>query len=422
MLPFADMSPQRDQEYFCEGMAEELINARMKIEELQVASRTSAFGFKGEEQDVQEIGRQLNVGSVLGGSVRKAGNKLRITAQLINVADGYHVWSERYDRDMEDVFAIQDELAQSIAKALRVVLSDKAKRAIEKAPTANVEAYEFYLRGRQFFHQWRRKGVEHARRMFERAIQIDPDYALAHAGIADCSAFIYTYWDASAAHLERADSASRKAIELDPELAEVPASRGLALAFAKQFDEANREFETAIRLSAKLFEAHYFYARALLQQGKLAQAVTEFEDACRLRPDDYLAHNFLAMGLEGLGRRSESNVTYARTLQLTERHLELNPDDARALNLGAVALARRGQKERGLEWARRALAADPEDSGLLYNTACFFAVQGERDEAFDCLEKAVNLGFGLRGWVENDADLASLHGDPRFQAVLQKLS
>jgi serine/threonine protein kinase/Tfp pilus assembly protein PilF len=422
VLPFADMSPQRDQEYFCEGMAEELINALMKIEELQVASRTSAFGFKGKEQDVQEIGRQLNVGSVLGGSVRKAGNKLRITAQLINVADGYHVWSERYDRDMEDVFAIQDEIAQSIAKALRVVLSDKAKRAIEKAPTANVEAYEFYLRGRQFFHQWRRKGVEHARRMFERAIQIDPDYALAHAGIADCSAFIYTYWDASAAHLERADSASRKAIELDPELAEVHASRGLALAFAKQFDEANREFETAIRLSAKLFEAHYFYGRALLQQGKLARAVTEFEEACRLRPDDYLAHNFLAMCLEGLGRRSESDAIYVRTLQLTERHLELNPEDARALNLGAVALARRGQKELGLEWARRALAADPEDSGLLYNTACFFAVQGERDEALDCLEKAVNLGFGLRGWVENDADLASLHGDPRFQAVLQKLS
>jgi serine/threonine protein kinase/Tfp pilus assembly protein PilF len=422
VLPFADMSPQRDQEYFCEGMAEELINALMKVEELQVASRTSAFGFKGKEQDVQEIGRQLNVGSVLGGSVRKAGNKLRITAQLINVADGYHVWSERYDRDMEDVFAIQDEIAQSIAKALRVVLSDKAKRAIEKAPTANVEAYEFYLRGRQFFHQWRRKGVEHARRMFERAIQIDPNYALAHAGIADCSAFIYTYWDASAAHLERADSASRKAIELDPELAEVHASRGLALAFSKRFDEANQEFETAIRLSAKLFEAHYFYGRALLQQGKVAQAVTEFEEACRLRPDDYLAHNFLAMTLEGMGRKSDSDATYARTLQLTERHLELNPDDARALNLGAVALARQGQKERGLEWARRALAADPEDSGLLYNTACFFAVQGEREEALDCLEKAVNLGFGLRGWVENDSDLASLHGDPRFDAVLQRLA
>ncbi len=421
VLPFADMSPQRDQEYFCEGMAEELINALMKIEELQVASRTSAFGFKGKDQDVQEIGRQLNVAAVLGGSVRKAGSKLRITAQLIKVADGYHLWSERYDREMEDVFAIQDEIAESIAKALRVVLSDKAKRAIEKAPTADVEAYDYYLRGRQFFHQWRRKGVEYARRMFERAIEIDPNYALAYAGIADCSAYIYTYWDASAAHLERADSASRRAIELDPELAEVRTSRGMALAFSKRFEEANQEFETAIRLGPKLFEAHYFYGRALLQQGKLAEAATEFETAAALRPDDYLAPSFLALAYEGLDRKSDSAATWARMLQLTERHLELNPDDARALNIGAVALAHQGEKERGLEWARRSLAADPEDSGLLYNTACFFAVQGERAEALDCLEKAVDLGFGLRGWVENDSDLTSLHGDPRFQAVLERL-
>ena len=421
VLPFADMSPQRDQEYFCEGMAEELINALMKIEELQVASRTSAFGFKGKEQDVQEIGRHLNVGSVLGGSVRKAGNRLRITAQLINVADGYHAWSERYDRDMEDVFAIQDEIAQSIAKALRVVLTDKTKRAIEKPPTADVEAYDYYLRGRQFFHQWRRKGVEYARRMYERAIAIDPNYALAHAGIAECSAFIYTYWDASAAHLERADSASQKAIELDPELPEVHTARGLALAYSKRFDEANQEFETAIRLGPKLFEAHYFYARALSQQGKLAEAAREYVEASQLRPDDYLAPMFLGMVYEGLGKTDESDAITHRAVQLIERHLELNPDDARALNLGAVALGRQGQNERGLEWARRSMAADPEDSGLLYNTACFFAVQGERKEALDCLEKAVDLGFGLRGWIENDSDLASLREEPRFKAVLQKL-
>jgi serine/threonine protein kinase/Tfp pilus assembly protein PilF len=421
VLPFADMSPQHDQEYFCEGMAEELINALMKIEELHVASRTSAFGFKGRDQDVQEIGRQLNVGSVLGGSVRKAGNKLRITAQLINVADGYHIWSERFDRDMEDVFAIQDEIAESIAKALRVVLSAKAKRAIEKPPTAQVEAYDYYLRGRQFFHQWRRKGVEYARRMFERAIEIDPNYALAHAGIADCCAFIYTYWDASAAHLERADSASRRALELDPESAEAHTSRGLALGFAKRYAEANAEFERAIGLSPKLFEARYFYARALVQQGKLPEAVASFAEACRLRPDDYLAPVFLAMAYEGMGDTAESNATYCRALQLIERHLELNPDDARALNLGAIAAAHQNRKEQGLEWARRALAVDPEDSGLLYNTACFFAVQGEQAEALDCLQKAVDLGFGLRGWIQNDSDLISLHGDPRFEAIVQRL-
>ncbi len=421
VLPFVDMSPQRDQEYFCEGMAEEIINALTKIQALRVASRSSAFAFKGQNLDIRRVGEQVGVATVLEGSVRKAGNKLRITAQLINVADGYHVWSERYDRDMEDVFAIQDEIAQNIVRALRVMLSEDEKRAIERAPTADVKAYDYYLRGRQFFHQWRRKGVEFARRMFERAIEIDPNYALAWAGIADCCSFIYTYWDASATHLEQADTASRKALALAPELAEVHTSRALALAFAKRYDDAEKEFGTAIRLNPKLFEAHYFYARARVQQGKLTEAVESFEEACRLRPDDYQAPCFLAMTCEGLGRSAEADASWRVALQLVGRHLELNPEDPRALNLGAIAAAHQGQRERGLEWARRALAIDPEDSGMLYNTACYFAVQGERDEALNCLEKAVQLGFGLRGWIENDADLASLRGDPRFQAVLERI-
>ena len=421
VLPFADMSPQRDQEYFCEGMAEEIINALTKIQALRVASRSSAFAFKGQNQDIRRVGEQLGVATVLEGSVRKAGNKLRITAELINVADGYHVWSERYDRDMEDVFAIQDEIAQNIVRALRVMLSEEEKRAIETVPTADVKAYDYYLRGRQFFHQWRKKGVEHARRMFERAIEIDPNYALAYAGIADCCSFIYTYWDASGAHLERAESASQKALELAPQLAEVHTSRGMALAFAKRHDEAEKEFETAIQLNPKLFEAHYFYARARVQRGRLAEAVRSFEEACRLSPDDYQAPVFLAMAYDGLGRDVDAAAAYRRALKLIERHLDLNPDDSRALNLGAIAMAHQGERERGLEWARRALALDPEDSGMLYNAACFFAVQAERDEALDCLEKAVQLGFGLRGWIENDADLVSLRGDPRFEVILSRL-
>jgi TolB-like protein/Flp pilus assembly protein TadD/tRNA A-37 threonylcarbamoyl transferase component Bud32 len=421
VLPFADMSPQRDQEYFCEGMAEELINALMKIGQLNIASRTSAFAFKGKNEDIGEIGRKLKVGTVLEGSVRKAGNRLRITAQLINVADGYHLWSERYDRDMEDVFAIQEEIAGNIVKALRVVLSEDEKRAIEKAPTANVQAYECYLRGRQFFHQWRRKGVEYARRMFERAIEIDPNYALAYAGIADCCSFIYTYWDASTTHLEQADTASRKALELDPQSAEAHTSRGLAMAFAERYEEADQAFATAIRLNPKLFEAHYFQARAWYQQGKLVLAAASFEEACRMRPDDYQAASFLSQTYEGLGRKAEAAATHQRALQLVEKHVELNPDDPRALCLGALELAHAGQRERGLEWMRRALAIDPEDSGMLYNAACFYAVQGEREAALTSLEKAVQLGFGLRGWIENDSDLASLRDDPRYQAILQQV-
>jgi serine/threonine protein kinase/Tfp pilus assembly protein PilF len=421
VLPFVNMSADPENEYFTDGIAEEIINALSKIQALQVASRTSAFAFKGKNEDISEIGRKLRVTTVLEGSVRKAGNKLRVTAQLVNVANGYHLWSERYDRQLEDVFAIQDEIAENIVRALRVVLSEDEKRAIEKVPTANVEAYEYYLRGRQFFHQWRRRGVEHARRMFERAIEIDPHYALAYAGIADCCSFIYTYWDASAAHLEQADTASRKALELDPELAETHTSRGLALAFAKRYEEAEQEFETAIRLNPKLFEAHYFYGRARFQQGKLAEAAQSFEEASRVRPDDYQAVHFLAQTYEGLGRQADAEAAGRRDLQLIEHHVELNPDDSRALNLGSTSLAKSGQRERGLEWAKRALAIDPEDSGMLYNTACFYAVQGETDEAINCLEKAIQYGFGLRGWLENDPDFSSVRGDPRFQAILKRL-
>ncbi|MGH7548731.1 MAG: tetratricopeptide repeat protein [Gemmatimonadales bacterium] len=306
VLPFVNMSADPENEYFTDGIAEEIINSLTKIQALRVASRTSAFAFKGKNQDIRRIGEQLSVSTVLEGSVRKAGTRLRVTAQLVNVADGYHLWSERYDREMSDVFAIQDEIAENIVRALRVVLSEDEKRAIEKVPTANVQAYDYYLRGRQFFHQWRRKGVEYARRMFERAIEVDPNYALAYAGIADCCSFIYTYWDASAAHLEQADAASRKALELDPELAEAHTSRGLALAFARRHAEAEQAFNIAIQLNPKLFEAHYFYARARYQQGKLAEAAQSFEEACRLRPDDYQAASFLSQTYDGLGRKADA--------------------------------------------------------------------------------------------------------------------
>jgi TolB-like protein/Flp pilus assembly protein TadD len=417
VLPFADMSPQKDQDYFCEGIAEEIINALSKIEALQVASRSSAFAFKGHG-DVRKVGEQLGAGTVLEGSVRKAGDRLRISAQLVKVADGYQLWSERYDRELQDVFAIQDEIAENIVKALRVVLSDKEKRAIEKAPTANVQAYDFYLRGRQYFHQWRKKGVEYARRMFERALEIDPGYALAHAGAADCCSALYTWWDASKANLEGADSYSRKALELDPELAEGHEARGLALTLRKQYDEAEAEFQTAIRLGPKLFEARYFFARACLAQGKYAQAASLFEQASELRPEDFQAPIILGEVYKALGRTADAEAANRRGAQLAEERLALNPDESRALVLGAGAHCRLGEVARGLDLVRQAVALDPDDSGVLYNVACIYALAGQPDEALSCLEKAIRNGFGHWEWLEHDSDLESLRGDPRFDAIL----
>ena len=367
------------------------------------------------------MGEQLWWRTVLEGSVRKAGNRLRITAQLINVSDGYHLWSERYDREMEDVFAVQDEIAENIVKALRMVLSEDEKRALEKPRAENVEAYEYYLRGRQFFHQFREKGLQFARRMFARAIEIDPNYARAHAGIADCSSMLYHYWDASEANLKQAESASRQALGLAPDLAEAHAARGLALSLSKRYPEAEAELATAIRLDPKLFEGHYYLGLALFQEGKFEAAAAAFDRASTVRPEDYQAGPLRALCLVSLGREVEADAVFRKTVQITERHVELNPEDARAWYLGACNLSRIGQREKALEWGDRAMALDPDDSGVLYNLACLNATEDQIDRAMELLERAVENGFGHREWIEHDPDLTPLRDHPRYKALLARL-
>jgi adenylate cyclase len=277
------------------------------------------------------------------------------------------------------------------------------------------------IRGRQFFHQFRRPGMQFARRMFERAIEIDPGYAPAYAAAADCCSFLYMYWDASKANLEDADAYSRKALELGLELAEAHASRVFAVSLRRQDDEARREFETAIRLNPKLYEAHYFDARACMPEGKLEEAVRHYEDAARARPKDYQAWILMQARLYMLGRREDGGAAIRTGLDVAERHLELNPDDARALYLGASALILLGDLARGRDWIERALAIDPDDPSVLYNAACGYALLGEPDAAISCLEKAVQNGFGHREWLENDSTLDSLRVNPRFEAVRRKL-
>jgi serine/threonine protein kinase/tetratricopeptide (TPR) repeat protein len=421
VLPFVNMSADPENEYFTDGIAEEIINALSKVQALRVASRTSSFAFKGKNEDISGIGRHLKVSTVLEGSVRKAGNMLRVTAQLVDVANGYQLWSERFDRKLEDVFAIQDEIAASIVRALRVVLNEQEKKAIGKAATADVEAYDYYLRGRQFFHQFRRTSIQHARRMFERAIATDPKYVPAYAGAADCCSFLYMYWDASKANLEGADSYSQQALALDAGRAEAHASRGLALSLRQNYEEAEREFATAIALNPNQFEAHYFYARCLFQQGKHEKAVLHYLEAGRVRPEDYQTPYLVSAPLRRLGRKPEADAILRQAVKLAERHLELNPEDVRALYLGAAGMMELGEREKALEWVGRALVLDPEDSGVLYNSACVYALGGRTEEAIKLLDKAIDNGFGHREWLENDTDLDSLRADPRFEALLKKL-
>jgi tetratricopeptide (TPR) repeat protein len=304
------------------------------------------------------------------------------------------------------------------------MLTEEEKRAIEKVATANVQAYEYYLRGRQFYHQWRRKSVEQARRQFERAIEIDPGYALAYTGVAMCCSFIYDFWDASIANLEMAYAACEKALELDPKLAEVHLARGLALGIGRRYEEANAAFGEAIRLQPNLADAHYFFGRTLRQQGRGPEAAEQFREAHRLRPEDYQPMVFLASTLDtadAAGTPEEAPAARAEAMRLLEQHLEFNPDDARALNLGGITAARLGQQEKGLDWMKRSLASSPDDSNLLYNAACFYSVQGHADDAIRCLEQAMDNGWRAKDWLANDPDLDPIRHDPRFKAIADRM-
>jgi serine/threonine protein kinase/Flp pilus assembly protein TadD len=424
VLYFENPGGVKEDEYFRDGITEDIITEISKIKELWVLTRSAVMAYRDKQVTAPDVGRELNAAYVLEGSLRRSGERLRITARLVETATARSVWAERYDRQMEDVFAIQDEIAQSIAKALKLVLTEQEKRAIEKAPTTDVQAYDYYLKGRQFFHQFRRKSFDFARQLFARAIVIDPNYALAYAGVADCCAFIYLWWEASDDNRKEAEIASRKAVELDPELAEAHVSRGLAYQMTKKYEEAHREFETAIQLNPKIFDAYYFYARLRYQRGEMEESAQLYEKACWANPEDFQAPMLLGQTYFALGRKLEGEAVRQRALRIIEKHLELHPDDARALYLGAAGLFQVGQKERALQWARRALSVDPDDPMVLYNVACSYALQGLADEAIACLEKVMaqsSSGSLHKVWAEQDSDLDSLRGNPRFQALLKSL-
>jgi TolB-like protein/Flp pilus assembly protein TadD len=400
-----------------DGLAEEITHALARVRGLRVAARTLAFAHRDSGADIREIGRALGVDAVLEGSVRRAEDRLRIAVQLVDVSDGCQLWSERYERSMRDVFAIQDEIAHSVVRALALILTDSERRTLVRVPTADVTAYEYYLRGRQYFHEIRRKSLEYARQMFARAIDCDPEFALAHAGVADCCSLLHMYYPSATPELERADAASRRALELAPDLPEAHAARGFALFQLGRADEAAAEFETAIRLDPWQFEARYFYARQCFQRGQLIEAARWFEDAARVQ-ESVEACFFAAQAYEAAGRHAEAAAAYRRSLAVARRHLELHPDDPRAATMCAVSLCRLGQASDGLEWARRALRIDAEDAGVRYNVACLYALEGRSGEALECLEECIRLGFGNAAWISRDPDLASLRDLPRFQALL----
>jgi len=419
VLPFVNMSGDPEQEYFSDGITEDIITDLSKVSGLFVVARNTAFTYKGKHVDVQEVAKRLGVNFILEGSVRKAGARVRVTGQLINGKDSGHVWADRFDRDLTDIFAIQDEITHAIVEQLKVKLLPQEKKSIGQTPTGNVEAYTYYLRGRQFFHRHSKSYYQLARRMFAKAVELDPAYARAYAGIADCDSFLFLHYSAPV-EIKGIFETSAKALALESSLAEAHASQALALSLEERYEEAMAEFEKAIALDPNSFEGHYFYARACFAQGKLERAAALFERAAEIKPDDYQSACLLVQIYRSLGRDQEKESAARRGIERAERELTLHPDNPRPAYLGAAALVTLGQSDRAREWVSRAMSIDPDDVLTQYNAACVYSLLGDIEPAFDLLERLLpHANHETKAWIKHDSDFDPLREHPRYQKILE---
>jgi serine/threonine protein kinase/Flp pilus assembly protein TadD len=451
VLPFADLSPQRDQEYFCDGIAEELINALTKIENLKVASGSSAFQFKGKGHDIREVGEKLKVKTVLEGSVRKAGNRLRITAELVNVADGYHLWAEKYDCEMEDIFAIQDEISLTIVDKLKVKLLSEEKAKLIKRHTDDVEAYNLYLEGRYFWNKRTREGFRRAIEHFEQAIAKDPGFSLAYSGLADSYNLLAFYCLlAPNEAFPRARAAAQKALEIDKAIAEAYTSLGFVNMYHDwNWPEAQKNFLKAIELGPGYPTAHHWYAEYLLVMGRMDEAFAEGQSALEFDPFSLIINIFLGWASYYSGRYDQALAQFQKTLDLA-------PDFAPAHLFFGLTYVQKAmfdeamaefQKAKALfgetplidaaighayaSWGKTAefqkvLRELEEASKHIYIseyfTAAAYASIGDKDKAFLLLEKCRKERDLWSTFLKVDPVWNIIRTDPRFGALLKEMS
>jgi len=418
VLPFVNIGGSPDDEYFSDGLSEELINLLVRLQSLRVCSRTSSFALKGKDVAMPVIAEQLGVRHVLEGSVRRSGERVRITAQLVDAVEDRHLWSKTFDRELQDIFAVQDEIAASLLSELRLTLTADERQAIQST-TDKVEALDCYLRGRELYH--RPGNLEAADEMFREAIRIDPNYALAWAGRTYVCVDTYWYKDMDPTWLEEADEASGKAVELAPHLAEPHGARGLYLRAAERFDEADREFDRAIEINPRLFEPIHFQAQMARGLGDYERAARLFERASQVRPEDYQALALASNMYEFLGQVDKARSLGPEVIDRIRRALELNPRDSRAMILAAGMFYTMGETDQALLWAERAQSTSPRSSGVMYNSACLYARLGDTGKALEYVEKAVAHGNRNKRNYDTDKDFDSIRDHPRFKALMEKL-
>ncbi len=420
VLPFANMSGDPEQEYFSDGISEDIITDLSKVSALFVIARNTAFTFKGKSVEVPQIAKQLNVGHVLEGSVRKAGGRVRITAQLIDGATGGHVWAERYDRDLTDIFAVQDDISEAIVKALKLKLLPEEKRGIERRGTDNAEAYDLYLMARQHWaggNEGDPRREEAIVRLCRRAVDIDPGYARAWALMGGAQSTLRF-------RMGRGDvdswAAVEKALALDPNLAEAHALKAIHLRYEGRLDEAEAEAEIALRLDPDSYDANRAAAQVYFGRGRLADCVPYFEKAAALVETDFTCSGMLITSYTALGDIEGARRAAKETLTRTEAALAQDRSNGSALGYGVGALAVLGEAERARDWARRAMLVDPDNMNMRYNLACALSAQlGDADGALDLLGPyfAETTGADVLH-ARIDPDLDRIRDDPRFEAMI----
>ncbi|HUH93185.1 MAG TPA: adenylate/guanylate cyclase domain-containing protein [Casimicrobiaceae bacterium] len=415
VLPFANMSGDPEQEYFSDGITEDIITDLSKVSALNVVSRVSAFSFKGKPVDVGQVARALKVTHVLEGSVRKSGKRVRITAQLIEAATDSHLWAERYDRDMDDIFALQDEISEAIVRALKLTLLPGERQAIERRSTTNSEAYKLYLMARQYnaTGNSRHRGV--TVRLCKRAIEIDPNYARAWALLSVSQSNRALLALAGESGLEAAE----RALALAPDLAEAHAAKGRVLGDEGRYEESLAEHTIALRLDPDAYEVNNAAARCFIALHRYREAIECLERAAAAIETDFWALGMSISCHEALGDREAAMYAARRTLARVEKTIVAEPDHGVALSFGVTALAILRENDRAKEWANRAMLLDPENYNLMYNLACGMIKLGETDEALKLLEPVFRTAqVQSLNWWKVDSDLDPLRHDPRFQAML----
>jgi non-specific serine/threonine protein kinase len=419
VLYFENQSGQKEDEYFRDGITEDIVTELSKIAKLEIFPRSEMLAFRDKPVTAQQVGQQLGAAYVLEGSIRRSGNRVRITAQLVEASTRHSVWAERYDRQLEDVFAIQEEIARSIAQALRITLTPQEERVIAKKPTADPQAYDFYLRGRNYLRQ---RQFEYALAMYQEAVKLDPNFALAYAGMAHVWGGIHEFRDPSPENVQKGLEACAKAEELAPELPEVLSARARIHYAQHQYPEAIQLALQAVAQRPECEGAHDVLGRAYFSSGRYEEAARLAESAMEVVSNDYNALVPLINSMERLGRMADAERLRRRELEVLQDQLQHFPDDVRARILLAADLAIFGDSDGAAMHVKIAVAMRPTDANVLYNAACTYGLLKMKTEALDAFRRSVDAGYSNPDWCLQDPDLTVLHDDPEFKKLAAGLS